>query len=70
MVTSSKKVVFTNGCFDILHVGHVQMLREAKAQGNYLVVGLNSDLSVKNLKGDDRPINNQDDRKFLLPAPF
>ena len=60
------RVVFTNGCFDILHSGHVQYLNEAKALGDRLVVGLNSDASVKRLKGNERPINNQDDRKFVL----
>lgn len=61
-----KKVVFTNGCFDILHPGHVAYLNEAKALGEILVVGLNSDSSVKRLKGEDRPINNQNDRRFML----
>ena len=61
-----KKVVFTNGCFDILHAGHVTYLNEAKALGEVLIVGLNSDLSVKRLKGEKRPINNQVDRKFVL----
>ncbi len=60
------KVVFTNGCFDILHVGHVEYLNEAKKLGEKLIVGLNSDASVKRLKGSDRPINNQQDRKFIL----
>ena len=60
------KIVFTNGCFDIIHPGHVAYLNEAKSKGEYLIVGLNSDESVKRLKGDTRPINNQDDRKFLL----
>ena len=49
-----KKTVFTNGCFDILHAGRVQMLNEAKKQGSYLIVGLNSDASVKRLKGESR----------------
>jgi len=62
----NKKIVFTNGCFDIVHVGHVQMLIEAKKQGDYLIVGLNSDASVKRLKGNSRPINRELDRKFLL----
>lgn len=62
----NKKIVFTNGCFDILHSGHVSYLNEAKQQGDLLVVGLNSDQSVKRLKGNDRPINSQADRKFLL----
>lgn len=62
----NKTIVFTNGCFDILHSGHVSYLNEAKQQGDLLVVGLNSDLSVKRLKGSDRPINSQSDRKYLL----
>lgn len=60
------KVVFTNGCFDILHSGHIQYLNEARALGDKLIVGLNSDLSVKRLKGEERPINTEDDRKFVL----
>lgn len=60
------KTVFTNGCFDILHSGHVQYLNEARALGDKLIVGLNSDLSVKRLKGEERPINTEDDRKFVL----
>lgn len=61
-------VVFTNGCFDILHSGHVKYLREAAGLGEVLVVGLNSDASVKRLKGPLRPINNQDDRAEILCA--
>jgi rfaE bifunctional protein nucleotidyltransferase chain/domain len=61
-----KKIVFTNGCFDILHKGHVSYLSEAKKLGDLLVVGLNSDMSVKRLKGNDRPINNEEDRKYVL----
>lgn len=61
-----KKLVFTNGCFDILHRGHVSYLNSARAEGDYLIVGLNSDASVKRLKGDSRPINDEDDRKFVL----
>lgn len=60
------KTIFTNGCFDILHIGHIKLLEYAKSLGDYLIVGLNSDLSVKKNKGDDRPINNQNDRKELL----
>ncbi|WP_066388926.1 D-glycero-beta-D-manno-heptose-7-phosphate kinase [Helicobacter himalayensis] len=60
------KIVFTNGCFDILHRGHIQYLRQARALGDVLIVGLNSDASVSALKGADRPINPQDDRAFLL----
>jgi rfaE bifunctional protein nucleotidyltransferase chain/domain len=61
-----KKVVFTNGCFDILHRGHVAYLNEAKKLGDLLIVGLNSDASVKRLKGETRPINKEDDRKFVM----
>ena len=61
-----KKIVFTNGCFDIVHVGHLALLNEAKALGDYLIVGLNSDDSVKRLKGSERPINNQENRPFFL----
>ena len=63
---SEKKVVFTNGCFDILHTGHVSYLNEAKELGDLLIVGLNSDESVKRLKGPERPINSELDRKFVL----
>ena len=62
----SKKIVFTNGCFDILHSGHVMYLNEARAQGDLLFVGLNSDASVKRLKGVERPINAELDRKIVL----
>jgi len=61
-----KKVVFTNGCFDILHAGHVKYLARARELGDLLVVGLNSDASVKRLKGEARPINSQDDRACVL----
>ncbi|CAA6823061.1 MAG: ADP-heptose synthase (EC / D-glycero-beta-D-manno-heptose 7-phosphate kinase [uncultured Sulfurovum sp.] len=63
-----KKIVFTNGCFDILHVGHVKYLEEAKSYGDILVVGLNSDASVKRLKGESRPINSEDDRAYILAS--
>lgn len=63
-----KKIVFTNGCFDILHVGHVKYLEIAKSFGDMLIVGLNSDASVKRLKGPTRPINNQMDRAYVLSA--
>jgi rfaE bifunctional protein nucleotidyltransferase chain/domain len=63
---NTKKIVFTNGCFDILHRGHVAYLNEAKALGDVLVVGLNSDSSVKRLKGSERPVNSEQDRKFVL----
>lgn len=63
----NKKIVFTNGCFDILHRGHVTYLNLARSHGDLLVIGLNSDESVKRLgKGDDRPINKEQDRKFIL----
>jgi glycerol-3-phosphate cytidylyltransferase len=63
---SGKKIVFTNGCFDIIHAGHVRYLRQAKNLGDCLIVGLNSDSSVKKLKGEDRPINNECDRAEVL----
>ena len=63
-----KKIVFTNGCFDLLHVGHVRYLAQAKKLGDFLIIGLNSDISVKELKGEDRPINSFEDRATLLSA--
>ncbi len=63
-----KKIVFTNGCFDILHRGHVSYLNTAKSFGDVLILGLNSDESVKRLKGEDRPINCEDDRAYILSA--
>ncbi|MBT7117910.1 MAG: D-glycero-beta-D-manno-heptose-7-phosphate kinase [Campylobacteraceae bacterium] len=63
-----KKIVFTNGCFDILHRGHVQYLDTAKSFGDVLILGLNSDASVSALKGPTRPINNEDDRAYILAA--
>jgi len=65
---NGKKVVFTNGCFDILHVGHVKYLQVAKSFGDILIVGLNSDASVARLKGPTRPINIAQDRAYLLAA--
>ena len=66
-LNAGKKIVFTNGCFDILHAGHISYLNEAKSLGDCLIVGLNSDNSVRSLnKGPERPINNQIDRKFVL----
>ncbi len=62
------KVVFTNGCFDLLHAGHVAYLQEAASLGDRLIVGLNSDASVKRLKGFHRPINPENERKFVLEA--
>lgn len=61
-----KKIVFTNGCFDILHLGHVEYLNEARAQGDVLLVAINSDESVRKLKGPDRPVNNEHDRAQML----
>ena len=63
-----KKIVFTNGCFDILHAGHVRYLETAKSYGDVLILGLNSDKSVKELKGENRPINTQLDRAYILAA--
>ena len=65
---NGKKVVFTNGCFDILHVGHVKYLQIAKSFGDILIVGLNSDESVSRLKGPTRPVNIAEDRAYLLAA--
>jgi D-beta-D-heptose 7-phosphate kinase/D-beta-D-heptose 1-phosphate adenosyltransferase len=65
---NGKKVVFTNGCFDILHVGHVKYLQIAKSFGDLLIVGLNSDASVSRLKGPTRPVNVAEDRAYLLAA--
>jgi D-glycero-beta-D-manno-heptose 1-phosphate adenylyltransferase len=63
-----KKVVFTNGCFDIIHRGHVEYLTKAKALGDVLIVGMNTDASVRRLKGPQRPVVEQDDRAFVLAA--
>jgi D-glycero-beta-D-manno-heptose 1-phosphate adenylyltransferase len=63
-----KKIVFTNGVFDILHPGHIYSLSQASQEGDYLIVGLNSDDSVKRLKGDSRPLHNQDARALLLAS--
>jgi rfaE bifunctional protein nucleotidyltransferase chain/domain len=61
-------LVFTNGCFDVLHVGHIQYLEQSKNLGDRLIVGLNSDESVRRLKGPTRPFNSQDDRRRMLKA--
>lgn len=66
--SQGKKIVFTNGCFDILHVGHVKYLEEAKSYGDVLILGLNADSSVRKLKGSSRPINSQDDRAYILAS--
>ncbi len=63
-----KQIVFTNGCFDILHAGHVTYLARAKACGDILVLGLNSDSSVKGIKGDKRPVINEDQRACVMSA--
>ena len=65
---NKKKIVFTNGCFDLLHPGHLKILNESKEKGDILIVGLNSDKSVKNLKGKKRPIINQLDRANILSS--
>ena len=65
---SRKKIVFTNGCFDLLHFGHVKYLKDAKAKGDILVVGVNSDASVKKIKGEKRPIVKQSDRIRVIAA--
>lgn len=65
---AGQRIVFTNGCFDVLHAGHVQCLREAKEQGDWLIVGLNSDRSVRELKGPTRPINDIESRVAVLAA--
>jgi rfaE bifunctional protein nucleotidyltransferase chain/domain len=64
----NKKIVFTNGCFDLIHKGHIEYLAAAKEFGDKLIIGLNSDNSVKRLKGDLRPINNQEARALLLAS--
>lgn len=64
--TEKKKIVFTNGVFDIIHRGHVEYLGEAKSLGDVLVVGLNSDSSVKQIKGDKRPIVSEENRAYVL----
>ena len=64
----NKKIVFTNGCFDLLHAGHVQYLEAAKSFGDILILGLNSDRSVKAIKGSGRPINNETDRAYIVAA--
>jgi D-beta-D-heptose 7-phosphate kinase/D-beta-D-heptose 1-phosphate adenosyltransferase len=65
-VRKDKKIVFTNGCFDLLHVGHVRYLKEAKECGDLLFVGVNSDASVKRLKGPTRPVQSESDRAEIL----
>lgn len=67
-VRKGKKVVFTNGCFDILHIGHVKYLQEAKSCGDFLVVALNTDASVQRLKGPTRPIQDENSRAEIMAA--
>jgi len=66
LLSNTQKIVFTNGCFDILHAGHVKYLEEAKSFGDILIVGVNSDASVRRLKGESRPINSEEDRVLVL----
>ena len=66
--TKGKEIVFTNGCFDLLHAGHVSYLEEAKCYGDILIIGLNSDRSVSKLKGPNRPINTEQDRAYIVAA--
>lgn len=66
--SDGKKLVFTNGCFDILHIGHTRYLKEARNLGDFLIVGLNSDSSVRRLKGPERPINSQENRLEMLES--
>lgn len=65
---AGKTIVFTNGCFDILHAGHIASLTEAADKGDILIVGLNADTSIKNLKGPNRPVNDENSRALLLAA--
>jgi 3-deoxy-manno-octulosonate cytidylyltransferase (CMP-KDO synthetase) len=64
--SAGQRVVFTNGCFDVLHAGHVELLQAARAMGEFLIVGINSDKSVRRLKGESRPVNSQEARAFVL----
>jgi D-beta-D-heptose 7-phosphate kinase/D-beta-D-heptose 1-phosphate adenosyltransferase len=63
-----KRIIFTNGCFDIIHPGHIKVLRQAKQKGDILIVGLNSDCSIRRIKGENRPVNNQTYRAQVLAA--
>lgn len=66
--TSGRKLVVTNGCFDLLHLGHVTYLETARVQGDLLLIGVNGDAAVRQLKGSDRPINSEVDRALVLAA--
>ena len=68
LLAEGKTLAFTNGCFDILHRGHVTYIEFARQQGDALCVGLNSDASVKRNKGDSRPINNEEDRAYVIAS--
>lgn len=65
---AGKKIVFTNGCFDLLHVGHIRSIEDARSLGDYLFVGINSDSSVRQLKGEGQPVTPQDERAEVLAA--
>ncbi|MFQ6673958.1 MAG: adenylyltransferase/cytidyltransferase family protein [Fidelibacterota bacterium] len=65
---AGKTVVFTNGCFDLVHRGHVELLKRAKGEGDYLFVGINGDRSVRRLKGEDRPVQSEEDRAEIIDA--
>lgn len=65
---ADQKIIFTNGCFDLLHAGHVRYLQSARCFGDCLIIGLNSDLSVRSLKGPGRPVNGEQDRAEVLGA--
>lgn len=66
--SQGKKIVFTNGCFDILHQGHMELLSYSSQLGDVLIVGVNSDASVKKLKGENRPLNNESFRSYMLAS--
>jgi D-glycero-beta-D-manno-heptose 1-phosphate adenylyltransferase len=66
MKKEQKKIVFTNGCFDIIHRGHIYILSESKKLGDILILGLNSDSSIRRIKGPQRPINSEEDRAYVL----
>lgn len=65
---SGKKIIFTNGCFDLIHAGHIKVFERAKALGDVLIVGMNSDSSVKRLKGPQRPLVNEKSRAYVISA--
>jgi rfaE bifunctional protein nucleotidyltransferase chain/domain len=70
LLPEDKKIIFTNGCFDIIHRGHIEYLYKAKQTGDILIVGLNSDISVRRLKGEKRPINDEYARAIVLAALY